>query len=165
MCSTVMRPGRCGALWWGRTQVWHCDEAGPMCGTVSSLVRCSPPTAGPPSAACSWHDPRRSSRSVMLQSTQNDMRCPKFRSEMRRPEGPEAPCVVDLARETGDTVSFLSEEISVFLCPVLYAADDCQAESPIGPNLLQVDVGSTASTRSQSNHVLLHSFHNVVNFY
>ena len=44
-------------------------------------------------------------------------------------------------RETGDTVSFLSEEILVFLCPVLSVADGGQAELLIGSAPCQVDVG------------------------
>ena len=52
-----------------------------------------------------------------------------------------SPFAVDLAKETGDTVSFLSEEISVFLCPVLSVADDGQAELLIGSAPRQVDVG------------------------
>ena len=53
----------------------------------------------------------------------------------------------------------------MFLCPVLYAADDGQAEFLIGPNPLQVDVGSTAPLGQYSNHMLLHSFHNMVKIF
>ena len=64
---------------------------------------------------------------------------------MRQPEGPEAPYTCRLSEGDWRTPSvFCPRKISVFLCPVLYAADGGQAESPIGPNLLQVDVGSTA---------------------